>query len=538
MAGLPNRYVTSVRTSPTKENTIYVTYSGYRDGDNVPRIHKSTDNGNTWTGIAGDLPQLAINDLYILPNRGDSVLFVGTDAGVYATKNSGVTWSRLGRNMPYIPVYDVNWNEKRNELLAATHARGIMTYPIDSLLPKQYFSLAGKIRTVDGTGIGQVKIATQATAPTTNADGLFQFNGLAENTAFSIKPSKDVNPKNGLTTLDLVLMQKHIVGVQFFDIPYKYIAADVNKSNTVTTADMVALRKVILGIDATFASNTSWRFVDADYSFAATGNPLTQPFPESISIPLLKNTKNNLDFIGVKIGDINNSNNAALAAPRNDVSTQTWQIEDQALEAGQTYSIPIKASSAQTLLGCQFALDMNIEKTTLQSILFQDKTLDKSSFSLKNNVLKISYVATEGIELEAQETIFTLNIKAKTTINVANLLRHNAYELRPESYDTQEAAHPIHFEFLQKNGHFAQQLYPNPATDYTTFSFELTQVSDVTIQLYDLSGRKIRSYALGRRERNRYEEHLNLTDLEKGMYLVALEMNGVRMGVKKLNVTF
>ncbi len=534
MAGLPNRYVTSVRTSPTKENTIYVTYSGYRDGDNAPRIHKSTDNGNTWVGIAGDLPQLAINDLYILPNRGDSVLFVGTDAGVYASKNGGTTWARLGKNMPYIPVYDVNWNEKRNELLAATHARGIMTYPIDSLLPKQYFTLAGKIRTVDGTGIGQVKLATQATATTTNTDGLFQFNGLSENTAFSIKPSKDINPKNGLTTLDLVLIQKHIVGVQYFDTPYKYIAADINKSNTVTTADMVALRKIILGIDATFVNNTSWRFVEAAYLFPASGNPLSQPFPESVSIPLIKNTKNNLDFVGVKIGDLNNSNNAALAAPRNDASTQTWQIEDQNLAIGQTYSIPIKASSAQTFLGCQFALNIDVEKITLQSILFQEKPLDKSNFSLKNGVLKISYVATEGIEFAPQEIVFTLVVKANTATTVANLLRSNVYELRPESYDVQETAHPLHFEWLPQNGTFVPQLYPNPATNYTKLSFEITQTSNLDIILYDLSGRKIRTYALGQRERNRYEEHLDLTGLEKGIYLVVLEMNGVRMGVKKL----
>jgi len=61
--------------------------------------------------------------------------------------------------------------------------------------------------------------------------------------------SKDDHYQNGISTLDMILILKQIVGLEPFDSPYKFIAADVNKSGTVTTADIVAIRRVILGID-------------------------------------------------------------------------------------------------------------------------------------------------------------------------------------------------------------------------------------------------------------------------------------------------
>ncbi len=131
--GLPERYVTSVKASPEFADWVYVTHSGYKDNDFFPRIHRSKDRGDTWEAISGNLPGLAINDVYILPGHRDSVLFAATDGGVYGSMDSGGRWERLGLNMPYVPSYDLAWNEERNELVAGTFARSILSYPLDSL---------------------------------------------------------------------------------------------------------------------------------------------------------------------------------------------------------------------------------------------------------------------------------------------------------------------------------------------------------------------------------------------------------------------
>jgi len=133
-AGLPERYVSSVKASPTDASRVFVSQTGYRDNDFAPRIHRSDDLGATWIPISGDLPNLAVNDLYILPDANDQVIFAATDGGVYVTLDGGEAWERLGTGMPFVPVYDLDHNLAQNTLIAGTHARSVMTFPIDSLM--------------------------------------------------------------------------------------------------------------------------------------------------------------------------------------------------------------------------------------------------------------------------------------------------------------------------------------------------------------------------------------------------------------------
>ncbi|MBL7776551.1 MAG: hypothetical protein JNK89_11150, partial [Saprospiraceae bacterium] len=132
-AGLPDRYVTAVIASPSAPNRMYVTHSGFRDNEYIPHVHRSNDNGASWTDISSNLPNVPVNDLYVLPGHADSVLFVATDAGVYVSLNSGAQWQRLGKNLPFVPVFDLERNPVRNQLMAASYARGLWTFPLDSV---------------------------------------------------------------------------------------------------------------------------------------------------------------------------------------------------------------------------------------------------------------------------------------------------------------------------------------------------------------------------------------------------------------------
>ncbi len=131
--GLPDRYVTSVHPSPDGDSTYYVTHSGFKAGEKLSYIHRSKDNGNQWVDISGNLPSLPVNDLYILPFNQDSVLFAGTDAGVYYTITSGELWLRLGNNLPVVPVFDLEYNPEQNLLIAGTHAKSIVTFNLHQL---------------------------------------------------------------------------------------------------------------------------------------------------------------------------------------------------------------------------------------------------------------------------------------------------------------------------------------------------------------------------------------------------------------------
>ncbi len=138
---LADIYVTSVEASPTYANYVYVGQSGYRDNSQIAHIHKSTDKGNTWTSIAGNLPNMAVNAIAILPGHQDSILFVATDGGIYGTINGGAQWDRVGDNMPIIPVFDLVFDSLKRRLVAGTYARGMYSIPIDSIIPGLWNSI-------------------------------------------------------------------------------------------------------------------------------------------------------------------------------------------------------------------------------------------------------------------------------------------------------------------------------------------------------------------------------------------------------------
>ena len=74
-----------------------------------------------------------------------------------------------------------------------------------------------------------------------------------------------------MSTLDLVDIQRHLLGLDPLDSPYKMIAADANNSESLTAIDLVEIRKLILGLYLEFPNNASWRFVDKDFVFSSQG---------------------------------------------------------------------------------------------------------------------------------------------------------------------------------------------------------------------------------------------------------------------------
>lgn len=131
--GLIRRYVTDIKASPSNEETVYVTLSGYKNNDNTPLVYRSNDRGDNWMSIMGDLPPIAINDIYILDGYNDRVLIIANEAGIYLSKNAGENWERLGDNMPYVPVYDLEYNPINDQLIAGTFGRGLQTFDLDQI---------------------------------------------------------------------------------------------------------------------------------------------------------------------------------------------------------------------------------------------------------------------------------------------------------------------------------------------------------------------------------------------------------------------
>lgn len=119
-SSLPDRWVTKVLASRFEPETFYVTFSGYRFGEDNGHVYKTEDNGATWTDIGTGLPDIPIND--IVQDRW-GILFLATDVGVLASDDEGTNWEVLGDNLPSVVVTDMHIDETNNYLYAATYGR-------------------------------------------------------------------------------------------------------------------------------------------------------------------------------------------------------------------------------------------------------------------------------------------------------------------------------------------------------------------------------------------------------------------------------
>jgi hypothetical protein len=141
-------WISRVETSRHDPAVAYVTATGYRSDDFRPFAWKTSDYGQTWTSIAGNLPDEAINAIRE-DHKNPNLLFVGTEPGLHVTMDGGRTWHDLQGNMPTNPVYDLQVHPRENELIVATHGRGIFIADITGLQGLTPATLASDAALVD-----------------------------------------------------------------------------------------------------------------------------------------------------------------------------------------------------------------------------------------------------------------------------------------------------------------------------------------------------------------------------------------------------
>lgn len=137
-ATLPKRWVTRVVADPADENTAYVCLSGFRHFDDMAHIYKTTNQGQTWTSVSGNLPDVPVNDL--VPDPTDpNTWYIATDAGVFVTYTAGAEWEPLGLNLPNVPMLDLTFHAPSRTMAVATFGRSmykaILPLPVSTATP-------------------------------------------------------------------------------------------------------------------------------------------------------------------------------------------------------------------------------------------------------------------------------------------------------------------------------------------------------------------------------------------------------------------
>jgi photosystem II stability/assembly factor-like uncharacterized protein len=133
--GLPKgTYVSRIVTSATGDGIAYAAFDGHRTDDYNTYLYVTTDYGETWKSIATGIPkETGTIHAFREHPRNPNVLFAGTEFGLYVSIDKGAHWTKFGSNFPTVPVFDIAINPRENDLILATHGRGI--WIVDDITP-------------------------------------------------------------------------------------------------------------------------------------------------------------------------------------------------------------------------------------------------------------------------------------------------------------------------------------------------------------------------------------------------------------------
>jgi subtilisin-like proprotein convertase family protein len=387
-------------------------------------------------------------------------------------------------------------------------------------------TVAGLLKTESNDGLEESDVEISGQNPAgpafnyfdmSNQSGEYKFSDAVPMMSnYTITPTKDDNPLNGVSTYDLVLISKHILGIQPLGSPYKMIAADANMSGSITTYDIVELRKLILGIYTDLPNNSSWRFVDKAFVFPNPQNPFTTAFPENKTVSEIHDSQMDQNFVAIKIGDVNGSalSNSMMAADDRSSSTLLFDVEDRQVKSGEEFTIDFKGSEKVT--GYQFTLNY----TDLEVVDIQPMgDLKSENFALFPDSRAIT-TSWYGLSTQTDVPEFKVKFRSVKSGMISSMLTVSSRITKAEAYSqSSDERYDVAFRFNTQNGSstitgVGFELYqnqPNPFINKTTIGFHLPEASDATLSIFDETGRKIYS------QRGAFGKGYNYFTLERGL---------------------
>lgn len=362
--------------------------------------------------------------------------------------------------------------------------------------------ISGIIETEFTATVKNVEVALQGSSQMpviTSIGGSYTFPGMPYGGSYEVKPGKNDDWMNGVSTLDLVKIQKHLLGIELLNSPYKMIAADANKSSSLSAVDILELRKLILGIHNELPNNTSWRFVDEHYQFNDPLNPLTEPFSESYSINPFSTNMIDIDFIGIKVGDVNETvqANAQGVEVRNGRDVFAFHAEDVAFNADEVVELSITAEDFSEMLGYQFTLQFDERSLILQDVVPGALAVSKDFFGMQeltNGMLTTSWSSPLPKAVEPGAVLFTLRFNAVAPGILSSAVNMSSAITNAEAYDATDKIFNLELRFngtltTAEHNYALFQNTPNPYSDVTSVGFTMAEAGAAKITVFDLQGK-------------------------------------------------
>jgi hypothetical protein len=357
------------------------------------------------------------------------------------------------------------------------------------------YSITGKITTDEEAVLQNTKVVLSSELDVkeilTDKDGVYTFDQLPEKKEYIIVPQKETTWTEGLNTLDLVMIQRHILGIKKLGSPYKIIAADLDNNQKVNSADLVSLRKLILGTITEIPGNTSWRFVNKSFPLI----DLTQPwnFQEDARYQELDSHMTNTDFIGIKIGDVSGTVSGNIKKINTELRDRTASllfVNDHKYNANDEVEIPFVSLNNANLFGLQLKIKLDPSKAKFEGV-YSDKIDLDYEYEEQTGMLKVIGLPISQVDIHSQESVFKLKVKGIQSSKISELLqkiddKDNFYI----NENDQAIRYNINFNEADK-ALTMDQNQPNPFSNHTEIEFALNKESLVNITIYNATGSKV-----------------------------------------------
>ena len=404
-------------------------------------------------------------------------------------------------------------------------------------------SISGNLVTPKGAAINGATVSLNGSGTLNNGSYSYSVSSSSSNT-IKVTKNNDVAKANGVTAVDIALIQSNVLGKSALNSPYKLIAADVNGDGKVTALDIVYIKRLILGIDSTFTNSTTkqtrlWNFVDSSYVFPDNTNPF--PVKDSINLSGLSVGRTNQTFIGFKLGDVNWDWSSLI--PRtayNTVNAVVLNYDAINVSEGNFIKVPVKISNFKDMSGMQFTIGFNAE--ALKWVGVNNNVLGMEMGTNHANEGNISFLwvdpNNEIKTLEDGSVVMELVFEKKANC-INEQLDLNGSITSVGAYDKDYQLQPVVMKASNINAIQITENWtvsPNPATNgVVKTQLQLKENKMIVFRLVDITGKVVLEQ---KKECVRGNNNINLQEnniLPMGTYyLQALGVEGI--AVKKILV--
>jgi len=362
------------------------------------------------------------------------------------------------------------------------------------------FKLCGKITREDNVAIPNAVVSLSGgknSIATTNSNGEYCFEDLQSNLNYVITPSKNTNHVNGVNTGDVTAIRRHILSLEKLNSPYKIIAADANASKAVNTGDVTEIRRLILSLISQFTNSESWAFIPTSHVFSDPSNPFSSAIPSTVNITNLNSNVTDLNFIGVKIGDVNLSNNPSNVTESlsNRSAADINIIVDSGNVSGnQNFDIDVKVKQFKEIVAGQFSINWDKTLADFVSIKNMNTTLGITNDNFNTTQAgKTGFIwdSPTPVTMSDDTRLFTISLKSKSVKGMGPIeITNDPVSRYFQNKDGAElniiitnGSLTVPTEELSKIENV--RIYPNPTTGIISIESDFNDVKNIELRSMD-----------------------------------------------------